>query len=60
VFTDERRLHCAALVDGMASLVFAPGVTPRVVFEFVVEEGRVRQGSLIAEPRTIWALDLEL
>jgi RNA polymerase sigma-70 factor (ECF subfamily) len=49
-----------ALVDGAAGLVFAPGGQPRVVFDFVIDEGRIIEISLIADPERIKALQLSL
>src|SRR5262249_11952408 len=42
-----------AMVDGEAGVVFALGGKPKVVFEFMVETGRVIEISLIAEAARI-------
>jgi RNA polymerase sigma factor (sigma-70 family) len=49
-----------ALIDGDVGLVFAPGRRPMAVFDFVVENGRIVEISLIAEAKSIAALDLEI
>jgi RNA polymerase sigma-70 factor (ECF subfamily) len=49
-----------AWVDGQAGLVFAPGGQPRVVFDFVIEAGRIIEISLIAEAQTVQAIDLQM
>jgi RNA polymerase sigma-70 factor (ECF subfamily) len=48
-----------AMVDGSAGLVFAPGGTPRVVFEFLVQDGRIVELSLIADAQSIAARDVQ-
>lgn len=47
-----------AMVDGGVGLVYAPGGKPFVVFDFVIENGRVLEISLIADRATIAGLDL--
>jgi len=49
-----------AIVDGNVGLVFAPGGRPMAVFDFVVENGRIAEISLIADRASIAALDLEI
>jgi RNA polymerase sigma-70 factor (ECF subfamily) len=39
----------AKTFSGRAGLVFAPGGQPRVVFDFIVEDGRIIEISLIAD-----------
>jgi len=48
-----------ALVDGDSGLVFAPGGQPRVVVDFVLENGRIVEINMIGEAERIAALDLE-
>ncbi|HEY2531878.1 MAG TPA: sigma-70 family RNA polymerase sigma factor [Xanthobacteraceae bacterium] len=48
-----------ALIDGDVGLVFAPGGRPMVVFDFVVENGRIVEMSLIADAESVAALDLK-
>jgi RNA polymerase sigma factor (sigma-70 family) len=49
-----------ALIDGDVGLVFAPGGRPMVVFDFVIENGRIAEISLIADASSIAALDLKI
>jgi RNA polymerase sigma factor (sigma-70 family) len=49
-----------ALIDGDVGLVYAPGGKPFVVFDFVIENGRVVEISLIADRTSIAALDLTI
>jgi RNA polymerase sigma-70 factor (ECF subfamily) len=50
----------AAIVDGDVGLVYAPGGKPMVVFDFVIESGRIVEISLVADRSTIAALDLAI
>jgi RNA polymerase sigma factor (sigma-70 family) len=59
-FKGRARAAQLALVGGDAGLVIVVGGKPRVVFDFVVEDGRIMEISLIADPRSIGALDLEI
>jgi RNA polymerase sigma factor (sigma-70 family) len=58
--TFSGRAHAAQLVsiDGVPGLMYAPGGKPLVVFDFVVENDRIVEISLIAEPQTVAALQL--
>ena len=49
-----------ALIDGAVGLVYAPGGKPFVVFDFVIENDRVVEISLIADRASIAALDLAI
>jgi RNA polymerase sigma-70 factor (ECF subfamily) len=60
IFRGRARAAQLALVDGYSGLVFAPGGRPRVVVDFVLENDRIVEISLIAEPERIAALDLKL
>ena len=60
IFRGRARAAQLALVDGDSALVFAPGGQPRVVVDFVLEEGRIIEISMIANPDRIAALDLKL
>ena len=53
-------LRAPALVDGDAGLAIAFGGQTRMVFDFVVENGRITEISLIADPQSVAALDVEL
>lgn len=59
-FEGRARAAQLALVDGAAGLVFAPGGEPRVVFDFVVDHGRIIEISLIADPASIKSLQLSI
>jgi RNA polymerase sigma-70 factor, ECF subfamily len=52
-FSGRAQAAQPARIDGMPGLVFAPGGRPMAVFEFVVENGRIFEISLIAEARAI-------
>jgi hypothetical protein len=45
-------------VDGIPGLVFAPGGKPLVVFDFVVDHGRIVEINLIADASKINAFEL--
>jgi ketosteroid isomerase-like protein len=49
-----------ALIAGDVGLVFAPGGRPMVVFDFVLENGRIVEISLIADAGNIASLDLTI
>jgi hypothetical protein len=46
-------------VDGDPALVFAPGGQPRVVVDFVLENDRMVEVSMIADPVRVAALELK-
>ncbi len=48
-----------ALVDGVASAVWAPGGHPRVAFQFAIDGDRIRAIDLIGDPARVAALTLE-
>ena len=56
-FSGRAQAAQLAIVDGQAGLVFAPGGRPFVVFDFVVENARISEISLIADARSIKELD---
>lgn len=60
IFRGRARAAQLASVDGDPALVFAPGGLPRVVVDFVLENGRIIEISMIAEPARIAVLGLEL
>ena len=47
------------LIDGQPGLVWSLKARPRVVWDFVVEGGRVVHINMLAAPETIATLDLE-
>jgi RNA polymerase sigma-70 factor (ECF subfamily) len=59
IFRGRARAAQLALVDGDAGLVFAPGGQARVVVDFVLENGRIVEIDMIAEPERIAALVLK-
>jgi RNA polymerase sigma-70 factor (ECF subfamily) len=59
IFRGRARAAQLTLVDGYSGLVFAPGGRPRVVVDFVLENDRIIEISMIAEPERIAALDLK-
>ncbi len=58
--TFSGRAHAAQLVsiDGDPGLMYAPGGKPLVVFDFVVEDDRIVEISLVADAQTIARLQL--
>jgi RNA polymerase sigma-70 factor (ECF subfamily) len=59
-FAGRARAAQPALVDGLVGLAWAPGGRPRVVFDFLVEDGRIVAIDLIADPTRLGELELEL
>jgi len=59
IFRGRARAAQVALLDGYTGLVFAPGGQPRVVMDFVLENDRIVEISMIANPERIAALDLK-
>ncbi|HEY4366156.1 MAG TPA: sigma-70 family RNA polymerase sigma factor [Steroidobacteraceae bacterium] len=60
IFEGRAQAARQALVDGGAGMVFAPGGEVQVVFEFVIEQGRILEISLIADPANISSLQLSI
>ena len=58
-FRGRARMARPALVEGDPGLVIAPGGTVRMVFDFVLEGGRIVEISLIADPDAVAILELE-
>jgi RNA polymerase sigma-70 factor (ECF subfamily) len=56
-FKGRARAAQLALIDGDVGLVFAPGGRPMVVFDFVIENGRIAEISLTTDASSIAALD---
>jgi RNA polymerase sigma-70 factor (ECF subfamily) len=59
IFRGRARAALPALMDGDAGLVFASGRQPRMLVDFVLENGRIIEISLIADPEHIAARDVE-
>ncbi|MET7420996.1 sigma-70 family RNA polymerase sigma factor [Dactylosporangium sp. NPDC005555] len=57
-FSGRARGARLALVDGFVGAVWSTGGTPRVVFDFVVTDGRVVEIELLGDPSTLDRLDL--
>ena len=45
--------HDAALVNGTAGAVWAPGGKPRVVFNFTIRRGKIAEIHLVADPERL-------
>ncbi|MFC5000251.1 sigma-70 family RNA polymerase sigma factor [Dactylosporangium cerinum] len=58
-FTGRARVAQTALIDGFAGAVWSVGGRPRVVFDFVVEDGKVVEIELLGDPATLDRLDVE-
>jgi RNA polymerase sigma-70 factor (ECF subfamily) len=59
IFRGRARAAQMAMVDGEPGLAIVLGGRPRMVFDFVVGDGRIAEISLIADIRNVEALDLE-
>ncbi|MBI3678686.1 MAG: sigma-70 family RNA polymerase sigma factor [Proteobacteria bacterium] len=59
IFRGRAKAAQLALLDGDYGFVFAPGGSPRVAADFVLENGRIVEISLIADPERIAARDIE-
>ena len=57
-FAGRVRFAQAALVDGAAGAVWAPGGRPRVVFRFTIAGGKIVEIELLSEPASLAQLDL--
>ena len=58
-FVGRAKAARLALLDGYAGAVWSVGGRPRVVIGFTVEEGRVTEIELLADPEQLPLLDLE-
>jgi RNA polymerase sigma-70 factor (ECF subfamily) len=59
IFRNRLRAAQPALVDGYSGLVFAHAGLPSVVIDFVLDNGRIVEISMIAEPERVAGFDLE-
>lgn len=57
-FSGRAQAAQLAVVEGNIGLVFAPGGRPMAVFDFVIEDERIVEINLLADPTAIAALDL--
>jgi RNA polymerase sigma-70 factor (ECF subfamily) len=57
-FSGRARTAQSAVIDGAAGLVWAPGGQPRVVFGFTIENGKIVEIELLADPARLGELDL--
>jgi RNA polymerase sigma-70 factor (ECF subfamily) len=58
LFENRAKAAQTVLVDGEAGLAFVFGGQPRAVIDFVIEDGRIVEISMIGDPRTIEGIDL--
>jgi RNA polymerase sigma-70 factor (ECF subfamily) len=59
-FRGRARAARLALIDGAVGAAWAPGGTPRVVFAFAVEAGKIAEIELVMEPVRLGELAVEL
>jgi len=59
IFRGRAKVAQLATMDGDTGLVFAPGGQPRMLVDFVIENGRIVEISMIADAERIAARDLE-
>ena len=59
IFRGRAKAAQLAVVDGDTGLVFAPGGHPRMLVDFVVENGRIVEIGMIADAERIAARDVE-
>ena len=59
-FSGRARVARTALVDGAVGAVWSVGGKVRVVFDFLVQGGRVTGITLLADPDTLEGMDLEV
>jgi RNA polymerase sigma factor (sigma-70 family) len=58
-FSGRARAGRLALIDGVPGVVWSTGGTPRVVFAFTIEDGRITAIDLLADPETLSTLTLQ-
>jgi RNA polymerase sigma factor (sigma-70 family) len=58
-FSGGARVARLFYVDGSPGLAWMAGKTPRVVFEFFIDEGRITEIDLVADPATLAEIHLE-
>ena len=58
-FSGRARVAKLAVIDGAMGAAWAPGGTPRVVFEFAISGGRIVAIDMVADPEDLGQLDLE-
>lgn len=59
IFRGRAKIAQLALLDGDTGLVFAPGGQPRMLVDFVIENGRIVEISMIADADRIASRELE-
>jgi RNA polymerase sigma-70 factor (ECF subfamily) len=57
-FSGRTRAAKLVLLDGFAGAVWAPVRRPRVVFGFAIQEGKIVEIELLADPEQLRRLDL--
>jgi RNA polymerase sigma factor (sigma-70 family) len=60
VFLGSAQAARPALVDGTPGAAWAPGGRPRVIWTFKVEQGRIVEVQVVADPKTIARLEVLL
>ena len=60
IFSGRAKFAQPALIDGVPGLAWAPGGKPRVLFEFVVKDGKITEVRLTADPARLREVDLTL
>jgi hypothetical protein len=60
IFFGRAQAAQAALIDGRAGLVFAPGGQPRAIFGFRIAQGKIVEIDLIADPERIREFEVVL
>jgi len=58
IFKGRAQVARLALIDGAVGAVFAPGGQPRVAFEFAIDDGRIVEIGLVADPERIRRIEL--
>jgi Sigma-70, region 4 len=59
-FSGRARAARPALIDGVASLVWAPGGEPRVVFDFTIVNDKIVEIEIFADPERLRELDVRM
>jgi RNA polymerase sigma-70 factor (ECF subfamily) len=59
-FSGRAQVAQAALIDGFVGAVWAPGGRPKVVFDFTIENGRIVEIELLADPKHLERLAPEV
>ena len=60
IFSGRAKAAQPVLIDGVPGLAWAPGGKPRVLFEFVVKDGKITEVRLTSDPQRLREVDLTL